>query len=113
MLLPHFDSKATFVLFVENGCARFEMASPYKFHGEQQQWPGQQEEQEKMSGDIYKIVSHVCKGDVFINPAGHPFTIVSQDQNFVVTGFGIHATDSTRTFLAGKVKGFKFLKFSL
>lgn len=109
LFLPHYNSKTTFVTFVENGCARFEMASPYKFQGEQQQqqqqwWPGQGggEEEEEMSGQVHKVVSRVCKGEVFIIPAGHPFTIVSHDENFVSVGFGIHASNSTRTFLAGK-----------
>lgn len=105
MFLPQYNSKTTFVTFVENGCARFEMASPYKFQGEQQQWFGpreEEEEEEEMSGQVHKIVSHVCKGEVFIIPAGHPFAILSQDQNFFSIGFGIHASDSTRTFLAGK-----------
>ncbi|CAH2053008.1 unnamed protein product [Thlaspi arvense] len=109
LFLPHFNSKTTFVAFVENGCARFEMASPYTFQGEQQQqqepWfgPGQEEEEEEeMSGRVQKIVSRVCKGEVFIIPAGHPFAMLSQSQNFVAVGFGINASNSTRTFLAGQ-----------
>lgn len=88
---------------MENGCARFQMASPYTFERKQQQWPGQrEEEEEELSGNIYKIVSHVCKGDVFIFPAGHPLAVFSQDQDFVAIGFGIHASNSTRMFLAGR-----------
>ncbi|KAF8088988.1 hypothetical protein N665_0522s0017 [Sinapis alba] len=108
LFLPQYNSKTTFVTFVENGCARFEMASLYTFQGDQEQpWfgPGQEEEEEveeEMSGQVHKIVSRVCKGEVFILPAGHPFAILSQDQNFVAVGFGIHASNSTRTFLAGQ-----------
>jgi len=108
LFLPHFNTKTTFVAFVENGCARFEMASPYTFQGEQQQqqqqpwWPEQRGEEEDMSGQVHKIVSRVCKGEVFIVPAGHPLAIVSQDENFVSIGFGIHASNCTRTFLAGE-----------
>ncbi|XP_010466552.1 PREDICTED: vicilin-like seed storage protein At3g22640 [Camelina sativa] len=106
VFLPQYNSKATFVTFVENGCARYEMASPYSFQREQQQqqwWPEQGgEEEEDMSGQVHKIVSRVCKGDVFIIPAGHPFTIVSHDENFVSVGFGIYASNSIRTFLAGQ-----------
>ncbi|CAF2153483.1 BnaA01g24560D [Brassica napus] len=106
LFLPQYNSETTFVTFVENGCARYEMASPYTFQGEQQQpWfgPGQEEEvEEEMSGQVHKIVSRVCKGEVFILPAGHPFAILSQDENFVAVGFGIHASNSTRTFLAGQ-----------
>ncbi|CAH8375604.1 unnamed protein product [Eruca vesicaria subsp. sativa] len=107
LFLPQFNSETTFVTFVENGCARFEMASPYTFQGDQQQqpWfgPGQEEEtEEEMGGQVHKIVSRVCKGEVFILPAGHPFAILSQDQNFVAVGFGIHASNSNRTFLAGQ-----------
>ncbi|XP_010466550.1 PREDICTED: vicilin-like seed storage protein At3g22640 [Camelina sativa] len=107
LFLPHYNSKTTFVTFVENGCARYEMASPYSFQGEQQQqqwWPeqGGEEEEEDMSGQVHKIVSRVCKGDVFIIPAGHPVTLVSHNENFVSVGFGIHASNCTRTFLAGQ-----------
>lgn len=108
LFLPHFNSKTTFVTFVENGCARFEMATPYKSQEEQQQWPGQGQEQEEedLSAEVHKVVSRVCKGEVFIVPAGHPFTILSQDQDFVAVGFGIYATNNKRTFLAGKEKVF-------
>ncbi|KAG7582985.1 Cupin 1 [Arabidopsis suecica] len=102
LFLPHFNSKTTFVTFVENGCARFEMATPYKSQEEQQQWPGQGQEEEDLSEDVHKVVSRVCKGEVFIVPAGHPFTILSQDQDFVAVGFGIYATNNKRTFLAGE-----------
>ncbi|CAL9221903.1 unnamed protein product [Arabidopsis halleri] len=104
LFLPHFNSKTTFVTFVENGCARFEMATPYKSQEEQQQWPGQGQEEEDLSEEVHKVVSRVCKGEVFIVPAGHPFTILSQDQDFVAVGFGIYATNNKRTFLAGEEK---------
>ncbi|EOA32568.1 hypothetical protein CARUB_v10015858mg [Capsella rubella] len=108
LFLPHYNSRTTFVTFVENGCARYEMASPYTSQGEKQQqqqlWPeqGGEEQEEDMSGQVHKIVSRVCKGDVFIIPAGHPVTLVSHDENFVSVGFGIHASNCTRTFLAGE-----------
>ncbi|ESQ47594.1 hypothetical protein EUTSA_v10022050mg [Eutrema salsugineum] len=111
VFLPQFNSKATFVTFVENGCARYEMASPYTFQGEQQQqqqkpWfeqgEEQEQEEEEMSGQVHKFVSRVCKGEVFIIPAGHPTAVLAQDQNFVAVGFGIHAFNSKRTFLAGQ-----------
>lgn len=59
-----------------------------------------------MSGQVRKIVSRVCKGEVFVIPAGHPLVIVAPEQNVVAVGFGINASNSTRTFLAGKEKGF-------
>ncbi|CAN8258439.1 unnamed protein product [Cochlearia groenlandica] len=112
LFLPQYNSKTTFVTFVENGCARFEMASPYTSKEEQQQpwFPqlDQQEEEEEeeqvreMTGQVHKIVSRVCKGEVFVIPAGHPFAILSQDEHFVAVGFGINALNCTRTFLAGK-----------
>ncbi|KFK40533.1 hypothetical protein AALP_AA2G008100 [Arabis alpina] len=105
LFLPQFNSKTTFVTFVENGCAHFEMASPYKFQSKQQQWFGpreEEEEEEEIGGQVQKIVSRVCKGDAFVIPAGHPFTILSQDQNFVGIGFGIFASNNIRTFLAGQ-----------
>ncbi|ESQ47595.1 hypothetical protein EUTSA_v10021982mg [Eutrema salsugineum] len=112
LFLPHYNSKTTFVVFVENGCARFEMASPYTFQGEQQQqqkpWfeqeqgEEQEQEEEEMSGQVHKFVSRVCKGEVFIIPAGHPFAVLAQDQNYVAVGFGINAFNSKRTFLAGQ-----------
>ncbi|KAL0718955.1 hypothetical protein Bca4012_068278 [Brassica carinata] len=107
LFLPQYNSETTFVTFVENGCARYEMASHYTFQGDQQQpWfgPGQEEEEveQEMSGQVHKIVTRVCKGEVFILPAGHPFAILSQDENFVAVGFGIRASNNTRTFLAGQ-----------
>lgn len=46
-----------------------------------------------MSGQVHKVVSQ-------------DMSFISQDENFVSVGFGIHASNCTRTFLAGKEKGF-------
>lgn len=59
-----------------------------------------------MSGQVHKIVSRVCKGEVFVIPAGHPVVTLALEQNVVAVGFGINAFNSTRTFLAGKEKAF-------
>ncbi|XP_010551719.1 PREDICTED: vicilin-like seed storage protein At3g22640 [Tarenaya hassleriana] len=113
IFVPHFSSKATFIVFVESGCARFEMAKPHIGSGQWQQqqqegpqWGGQGQEQQwgeqEMTGKIHRVVSQVCKGELFVIPASHPVAIITQDQNFTAVGFGINAHNSSRTFLAGQ-----------
>lgn len=111
MLLPHYNSKAIFVVLVVEGSGRIEMACPHLASqsqmGEEEQEQGEQEGE--LSGRSMKVTADISEGDVFIIPAGHPIAIVAQNNNNVhqnqplkMLGFGINAQNNKRNFIAGK-----------
>ncbi|KAF5752254.1 vicilin-like antimicrobial peptides 2-2 [Tripterygium wilfordii] len=100
IMAPHYNSRATTVVVVVEGHARIEMGCPHLSQESQGQRREQRTEQE---GYYQKISSHLSPGDVFIIPAGHPFTIVaSENEKLRTVGFGIHAWNNQRSFLAGR-----------
>lgn len=104
MLLPHYNSKAIFVVLVIEGSGRIEMACPHLASqsqmGEEEQEQGEQEGE--LSGRSMKVTADISEGDVFIIPAGHPIAIVAQNQPLKMLGFGINAQNNKRNFIAGK-----------
>ncbi|XVE65974.1 hypothetical protein DITRI_Ditri08aG0044000 [Diplodiscus trichospermus] len=109
IFVPHYNSKATFVVAVTEGNGYVEMACPHlsgqgsqsgrQDRREQQQ---QEEEREERTGEYKKVKARLSPGDVFVFPTGHPFTFVaSKNENFQAIGFGINARNNQRIFLAG------------
>lgn len=107
MMLPHYNSKAIFVVLVVEGSGRVEMACPHM--ASQMGADEEQEQQAEQSGSVMKATADVSEGDVFIIPAGHPIAITAQNNNnegqgqqLRMLGFGINAQNNMRTFIAGK-----------
>ncbi|KAM5569469.1 vicilin Jug r 2.0101-like, partial [Rosa sericea] len=104
MMLPHYNSKAIFVVLVVEGSGRVEMACP---HMASQSQMGEEEEEEQQQGEQMKVTADVSEGDVFVVPAGHPIAIVAQNNNndrqnqqLKMLGFGINAQNNKRNFIA-------------
>ncbi|PPD69378.1 hypothetical protein GOBAR_DD33745 [Gossypium barbadense] len=89
IFVPHYNSKATFVILVNEGNGYAEM--------------------ERRSGQYRKIRSQLSRGDIFVVPANFPVTFVaSQNQNLRMTGFGLYNQNinpdhNQRIFVAGKI----------
>ncbi|KAH0994098.1 hypothetical protein GBA52_005581 [Prunus armeniaca] len=72
----------------------------------------QEEQADQQSGAYVKVSGKLSLGDVFVIPAGHPVSIVAQNnnptnngnqnQNLRIVGFGINAGNNMRNFLAGQ-----------
>ncbi|PPR91215.1 hypothetical protein GOBAR_AA29480 [Gossypium barbadense] len=76
IFVPHYNSKATFVVLVTDGNGHVEM----------------------------RVRAQLSTGDIFVVPAGHPVTFVaSQNKNLGLLGFGLYnGQDNKRIFVAGK-----------
>lgn len=110
MMVPHYNSKATYLMMVVSGTGWFEMASPLFTLPESEEEIEYQEDQGEQSGMYTKVSGKLSLGDVFVVPAGRPVVFVSrnndegnnQNQNLRIVGFGINAPNNIRNFLAGK-----------
>lgn len=109
-MVPHYNSKTTYVTLVAEGSGRLEMACPHQVSHRQESQRGRreqraetEEETERRGHKHYaKITAQLSQGDVFIMPAGHPLALLaSQNDNLKTIGFGINAQNSERHFLAG------------
>ncbi|GLT77852.1 hypothetical protein SLA2020_494070 [Shorea laevis] len=79
VMVPHYNSRATVVVYVVEGTGRFEMACPHISSQRQD----------------YR--------DAFVIPAGHPIAVVASDrENLRLVGFGINGQNNQRNFLAGQ-----------
>lgn len=109
MMVPHFNSKATFLIYVVEGNVRVEMGCPHLASQMQGQETTEQQEQGEHSGRFMKVNAQLSPGDAFVIPAGHPVAFVThsnngnQNQNIRILGFGLNAQYSMRNFLAGKL----------
>ncbi|XP_022979464.1 vicilin-like isoform X1 [Cucurbita maxima] len=112
MMVPHFNSRATWVVFVSEGAGSFEMACP---HIQSSQWQRgrreeerhwrreEEEEREERSGRFERVAGRLSEGGVLVIPAGHPIAIMaSPNENLRLVGFGINAENNHRNFLAGR-----------
>ncbi|KAF5466112.1 hypothetical protein F2P56_016067 [Juglans regia] len=103
MMVPHYNSKATVVVYVVEGTGRYEMACP---HVSSQSYEGQgrrEQEEEESTGRFQKVTARLARGDIFVIPAGHPIAITaSQNENLRLLGFGINGENNQRNFLAGQ-----------
>ncbi|XVF28798.1 hypothetical protein REPUB_Repub15cG0062700 [Reevesia pubescens] len=108
IFVPHYNSKATFVVFVTEGKGYVEMACPHLSRQSQRsqnrrEQEEEEEEEEQRTGESKKVKAQLSAGDLFVVPAGHPVTFfASKNQNLKTIGFGIYATNNQRIFLAGK-----------
>ncbi|XWS53955.1 hypothetical protein CRYUN_Cryun10bG0045200 [Craigia yunnanensis] len=114
IFVPHYNSKATFVVLVTEGNGYIEMVCPHLSRQSQGSRSGRQdrreqeeeeeeEEEEERIAEYKKVKARLSLGDVFVIPAGHPFTFVaSRNENLKTIGFGIHAQNNKRIFLARK-----------
>lgn len=89
MLLPHYNTRATWLVMVAEGNARFEMV-------------GSQSQQRQGHNYEKAVRDSLSVGDLFVIPAGHPITVVATgDSNLRLVGFGINGHNSRLNFLAG------------
>ncbi|XVE81649.1 hypothetical protein DITRI_Ditri15bG0082200 [Diplodiscus trichospermus] len=107
ILMPNYNSKATFVVLVTEGNGYFEMACPHFSRQSQGSQNGRhdirEQEEEERTGEYKKVKAQLSPGDVFVLPAGHPITVVaSKNENLKAIAFGINARNNERIFLAGK-----------
>lgn len=105
-MVPHYNSRATVVVYVVEGTGRFEMACPHissqrqDYRGRRE---GEEEEEEESSGEFHRVSARLSPGDAFVIPAGHPIAVVASDrENLRLVGFGINGKNNQRNFLAGK-----------
>lgn len=107
MMVPHYNSKTTFIVMVVEGTGRIEMACPHvasqSRESQRQGSRGRGEEEIERSQQYEKISSQLSPGDIFIIPAGHPVAVLaSERENLRTLGFGINAQLNQRNFLAGR-----------
>ncbi|CAB4292082.1 unnamed protein product [Prunus armeniaca] len=113
MMVPHYNTKATYLMMVVDGMGYFEMACPkFTIPASEEEMKYQEEQADQQSGAYVKVSGKLSLGDVFVIPAGHPVSIVAQNnnpnnngnqnQNLRIVGFGINAGNNMRNFLAGQ-----------
>lgn len=97
MTVPHFNSRATVIVYVADGTGSFEMACPQEYQDRREQ------EEEESGGQYHRVTARLSRGDTFIVPAGHPVAVIaSQNEDLRLIGFGVNAENNQRNFLAGK-----------
>lgn len=95
-MAPHYNSRTTYIVMVEDGSGFIEMACPHL---------AKTKHDEKRGSPSYtKVRARLSQGDALVVPAGHPITIVaSENENLRTIGFGINAYNNQKNFLAGKL----------
>ncbi|KAK8684741.1 hypothetical protein V6N13_040757 [Hibiscus sabdariffa] len=89
IFVPHYNSEATFVILVTQGKWYVEMVYP--------------ERDETRSGKYRKVTARLYADDIFVVPAGYPFTFVtSENENLRTIGFSLYNQENRRIFIAGK-----------
>ncbi|KAJ8426328.1 hypothetical protein Cgig2_009364 [Carnegiea gigantea] len=98
MMAPHYNSRTTIIVMVEEGSGYIEMACPHLgARG------NRKEEQEGASPSYKKVKACLSRGDAFVVPVGHPVALVaSENENLRAVGFGINAYNNQMNFLAGQ-----------
>ncbi|OMO85650.1 Cupin 1 [Corchorus olitorius] len=103
IFVPHFNTKATFLVLVTEGSANVEMACPHLSRQSQSVEQEQEQQEEERSGEFKQVRAKLSAGDVFVVPAAHPVTyFTSQNQNFKAIAFGLNGPTTRRVFVAGK-----------
>ncbi|KAI4345667.1 hypothetical protein L6164_012767 [Bauhinia variegata] len=110
MILPHYNTVKTPILYIVQGNATIETASPHlsrqKSHGGSGcgcQEEQEQEEQQWRVGQIQSLTAQVNEGDVYVIPPGHPTAIrASNNGNLHFVSFGINDENNKMTLLAGE-----------
>jgi Cupin len=121
MMAPNYNSRATKITMVVQGCADIEMACPHlsrqsrEEEERESEWEGEEERERRREREhrrergeerhSYSLIrSRVCCGDVFVIPASHPVVAVaSGNKNAQLLCFGIRAEDNRKIYLAGKL----------
>ncbi|CAL0302853.1 unnamed protein product [Lupinus luteus] len=93
LLLPHYNSKAIFIVAVDEGEGNYELVG---IRDQQRQ----QDEKEEEKEEVRRYSARLSQGDIFVIPAGHPISI-NASSNLRLLGFGINADQNQRNFLAG------------
>nr|P09799.1 RecName: Full=Vicilin GC72-A; AltName: Full=Alpha-globulin A; Flags: Precursor [Gossypium hirsutum]AAA33069.1 vicilin precursor [Gossypium hirsutum]AAA72623.1 alpha globulin A [synthetic construct]prf//1410330A vicilin gene A [Saguinus oedipus] len=109
IFVPHYNSKATFVVLVTEGNGHVEMVCPH-LSRQSSDWSSREEEEqeeqevERRSGQYKRVRAQLSTGNLFVVPAGHPVTFVaSQNEDLGLLGFGLYnGQDNKRIFVAGK-----------
>jgi len=92
-MLPHYNSRSTVVLVINEGKGHLELVG----HKSEQR---EQDEEEVRNLEVQRYSARLSPGDIVIIPAGHPVAInASSNLNFL--GFGLNAENNQRNFLAG------------
>ncbi|PHT38929.1 hypothetical protein CQW23_22502 [Capsicum baccatum] len=90
MVLPHYNTRASWLVMVVEGKGRFDMACPHLGSQSQRQ------------GHYQKVQGSLSVGDVFVIPAGHPLTIIANEgSNLRMAGFEVNGHYNRLNFLAG------------
>jgi hypothetical protein len=103
--LPHFNSRATVIVVVDEGKGEFELVG--QRNENQQEQREEDEQQEEGSQQVQRYRARLSPGDVYVIPAGHP-TVVSASSDLSLLGFGINAENNQRNFLAGILYSTRF-----
>ncbi|KAM3326540.1 hypothetical protein P3S67_001666 [Capsicum chacoense] len=91
MVLPHYNTRVSWLVMVVEGKGRFEMACPHLGSQSQRQ------------GHYQKVQGSLSVGDVFVIPAGHPLTIIANEgSNLRMAGFAVNGHCNRLNFLAGQ-----------
>ncbi|KAM3755014.1 hypothetical protein ACB098_02G007100 [Castanea mollissima] len=103
MLVPHFNSRATVIVYVAEGTGSFEMACPHLSRQGQEYQDRREQEEEESGGQYHRVTARLSRGDTFIVPAGHPVAVIaSQNEDLRLFGFSVNAENNQRNFLAGQ-----------
>jgi len=96
--LPHFNSRATLIVAVNEGKGEFELVG--QRNENQQEQREEDEQEEERSQQVQRYRARLSPGDVYVIPAGYP-NVVSASSDLSLLGFGINAENNQRNFLAG------------
>nr|CAR78994.1 convicilin storage protein 2 [Lotus japonicus] len=100
IFLPHYNSRSTVILVVNEGRGEFELVAQRKQQQQRRNEEDEEEEEEQPRIEAQRFRARLSPGDVVVIPAGHPVAInASSDLNFIA--FGINAENNQRHFLAG------------
>ncbi|KAM3707204.1 hypothetical protein ACJW31_02G006600 [Castanea mollissima] len=103
MFVPHFNSRATVIVYVAEGTGSFEMACPHLSRQGQEYQDRREQEEEESGGQYHRVTARLSRGDTFIVPAGHPVAVIaSQNEDLRLIGFSVNAENNQRNFLAGQ-----------
>ncbi|GLT78549.1 hypothetical protein SLA2020_500800 [Shorea laevis] len=112
IFVPHYNSRQTNVVVIEEGLAEIEIITHQLPRQRQEEQSEEQEEddeedqkqeQEERSGRYQRVIVKANAGDVVVLPADCPMTwINSESKNLKAIGFGINAENNRRIFLAGR-----------
>ncbi|KAL4642326.1 hypothetical protein ACB092_02G008300 [Castanea dentata] len=103
MIVPHFNSRATVIVYVAEGTGSFEMACPHLSRQGQEYQDRREQEEEESGGQYHRVTARLSRGDTYIVPAGHPVAVIaSQNEDLRLIGFSVNAENNQRNFLAGQ-----------